>query len=705
MVNFSPRRTIGVANSYVAFSLMFTFISVGTIFYRYYTGSVVNRDISLGYIVGFLINCMLGMITLYALGHIKIVIALFFFFLIIVLFVLFQLNQISEKIDDSGKNIMKTATSFMNNSTNSNGYYSAILNYLKLNTATSWGDFSTYFVKWTKLDDSIRMDNTSINSIYNVFASFINLFIGFPVKLALILVSLVGWVFQAGIYGLYTGLWYAFSSFVANMFSNANISTPSNSFFENISENVRKSLTYSLYLCMFMFFVLIMYSSQDTMRSHPINMLIVAFVFLSVWLGYIFRFKNNEFDDSFNLSMVGLLFFAIYLYNPKNIIDKISGVNMFAIFVLFFYLVGIIFIYNYFPAKPLTANTQKSSASQVANLFENYFGKIVMVLISAAISISVIMFLVASISNMNDDKPSAGVVILNILIVVGMLTLLFNTLDSNRFVRDHPLFKLIVSIILYIPCLLTDLSDWLLSEYYKTKYFTFIIILFEIVFIILYWVLYPELITKMYTGGGNVLVNGPVPLNKERTIGYYGKLILNKNPHLPGLNLAAQNNSYVYAISFWVYLNPMPSQGDNYYSILNYGNNPNVMYNTKTNEFVVFMQQKSCSLTITDPNSQLEPTYTDTNFPLQKWMNVVLNYNGGRLDIFLNSKLVKTSYDVENCIQYDNLTIGQSNGLNAKICNVIYFNNPIDIMTVHNLYNLTKITDVPEIPKQDLFDF
>jgi len=230
------------------------------------------------------------------------------------------------------------------------------------------------------------------------------------------------------------------------------------------------------------------------------------------------------------------------------------------------------------------------------------------------------------------------------------------------------------------------------------------IIIFEIIFIILYWVLYPEIITKLYTGGGSVLISSPVSLNMERTIGYYGKLNVNQNS-LPGLKVPKKHNSYVYAISFWVYVNPMPSQGDNYYSILNYGNNPNVMYNTKTNEFIVFMHQTDCFATITDPNSQLDPIYTNPDFPLQKWMNVVLNYNGGRLDVFLNSKLVKTSYEVENCIQYDNLTVGQLNGLNAKICNVIYFNNPVDIITVHNLYNLTKITDVPEIPKQNLFQF
>ena len=151
----------------------------------------------------------------------------------------------------------------------------------------------------------------------------------------------------------------------------------------------------------------------------------------------------------------------------------------------------------------------------------------------------------------------------------------------------------------------------------------------------------------------------------------------------------------------------MPSQGDKYYSILNYGNNPNVMFNTKTNEFTVFMRtadNNSCPSVIDNVSGQLTAVYSNTDFPLQKWMNIVLNYDGGRLDVFLNSKLVKTSYDVIHCIHYDDLNIGQD-GLNARMCNVIYFSKPIDIITIHNMFNLTKITDVPEIPTRNLFDF
>ena len=148
----------------------------------------------------------------------------------------------------------------------------------------------------------------------------------------------------------------------------------------------------------------------------------------------------------------------------------------------------------------------------------------------------------------------------------------------------------------------------------------------------------------------------------------------------------------------------MPSAGDSQLSILNYGSNPNVMYNPKRNEFSVFMQSSTSDCNVSLEPSEIIPVFTHLNVPLQVWFNVVLNYDGGRLDVFLNAELVKTSFDVISCIRYDELTIGDSSGhLNAKMCNLTYFNAPLDIITIHTMFNITKIEDIPSVPKKDLF--
>jgi hypothetical protein len=77
---------------------------------------------------------------------------------------------------------------------------------------------------------------------------------------------------------------------------------------------------------------------------------------------------------------------------------------------------------------------------------------------------------------------------------------------------------------------------------------------------------------------------------------------------------------------------------------------------------------------------------------LQKWNNITMNYQGGTLDIFYNGKLVKSSAGVvQFATPSDNLSIGDTDGINAQINNLIYFNNPMSLIQISELYNLVKM--------------
>jgi len=402
-------------------------------------------------------------------------------------------------------------------------------------------------------------------------------------------------------------------------------------------------------------------------------------------------------------------------------------------------------LFGVYNKKPPASTTPTIFKGDFKELFTTGYQKLIKGFAGLVVSMALIMLIVSSIKS-GDENPTAGIYILNILIVVGMLTIAFNLIDSDRTLRNHPIFKLIVEIIFYIPCLLSDLADIIMTEYYKTKYFTLVIIVLEIIFIICYWGIYSRIVSKLYTGGGKVLVNSPISLNKIHTVGYYknlskgifiddetsagnmrtktngGQTISGKGafestsfnsvsgkPMKDALGnqiiLKDSNgnyisptkvNTYKYGISCWIYLNPMPSYGENPLHILEYGKNPTVSYSPKKNELTVNVLQADC-------NNHTTAVYTNKDPPIQKWFNLVLNYDGGHLDVFLDSVLVQTSPDVISCVVYDALTVGQLSGLNAKMCNLIYFNTPLDIITIHNLYNLTKIEDIPDIPKRDLF--
>jgi hypothetical protein len=82
--------------------------------------------------------------------------------------------------------------------------------------------------------------------------------------------------------------------------------------------------------------------------------------------------------------------------------------------------------------------------------------------------------------------------------------------------------------------------------------------------------------------------------------------------------------------------------------------------------------------------------YTKNNVLLQKWNNIILNYNGGVLDIFINGELVRSNIDVVPYYTLDNLTIGQDTGIQGGICNVVYFKKPLTVVNIYYLYNLLK---------------
>ena len=75
---------------------------------------------------------------------------------------------------------------------------------------------------------------------------------------------------------------------------------------------------------------------------------------------------------------------------------------------------------------------------------------------------------------------------------------------------------------------------------------------------------------------------------------------------------------------------------------------------------------------------------------LQKWNNIIINYNGGVLDIFLNGELVKSDINVVPYYTLDNLTIGENNGIKGGICNVVYFRHALNSSNIYYLYHMNK---------------
>jgi hypothetical protein len=130
------------------------------------------------------------------------------------------------------------------------------------------------------------------------------------------------------------------------------------------------------------------------------------------------------------------------------------------------------------------------------------------------------------------------------------------------------------------------------------------------------------------------------------------------------------------------------------------------MYNAEKNTLIVITQQKFNNKTvdnelvdIDDKNKKI--IYKNKNFLLQKWNNIIINYTGGTMDVFLNGELVSSAKNIIPYNTLDNLTIGEDNGIKGGICNVIYYNKALDFMSIKGLYNQSKKSNPPVLSENN----
>ncbi|MBN20750.1 MAG: hypothetical protein CL678_05615 [Bdellovibrionaceae bacterium] len=158
---------------------------------------------------------------------------------------------------------------------------------------------------------------------------------------------------------------------------------------------------------------------------------------------------------------------------------------------------------------------------------------------------------------------------------------------------------------------------------------------------------------------GKVLLMKPVYLKNKRYVGGFHEF------HTSNYDI---EYSYNYGISCWVFIRAQPpSFGESYNkytSILNYGDKPNLLYNGSKNTLQIRMN---------NGNNKKKLIHNIKKFPLQRWNNIVINYDSGILDIFLNSKLVASYPNILPYMNMDRLSIGEDNGIGGGICNVVYF--------------------------------
>ena len=81
----------------------------------------------------------------------------------------------------------------------------------------------------------------------------------------------------------------------------------------------------------------------------------------------------------------------------------------------------------------------------------------------------------------------------------------------------------------------------------------------------------------------------------------------------------------------------------------------------------------------------------------QKWNNIVVNYEGGNIDVFFNGVIVGSISGAVPYMTFDTIIAGAENGIMGGVCNINYYTEPLSANTIKTTYKGLRIKNFPYI--------
>ena len=364
------------------------------------------------------------------------------------------------------------------------------------------------------------------------------------------------------------------------------------------------------------------------------------FVFLLyLVLSYVFMFKYDYFG-----------------YNEYNYITNIILI-----------IAGVGFLFS-------LLNKYYSPKQGLEPTFMNVFKRMLLVLSGIGIIFGLIY--VFSYASFYSNLLSLVLTISGTLVALYALNKYLNNLPFIQDLKSSSVFSIIYHLIFLLPCFIFDGGLNVYNDFKNTPGFIFKLLLVEVLIIAGYFLL-PYIIKTIYTHDSKLLLNEPLYLDKQYTIGKFEDLAPSK--------INKFEYEYNYGLSCWIFIDNVGtnynSNASGFVNLINYGDKPTIQYNHKTQTLRVTTQEGI---------DGTEVIYETTDLPLQRWNYFVVNYDGGNTDVFINNKLVGTKAGIIPYMKYDSVNVGQEDGVPGGICNVQYYNSPIDKTTINFEYSTLK---------------
>ena len=498
----------------------------------------------------------------------------------------------------------------------------------------------------------------------------------------------------------------------------------------------------------------------------------------------------------YSLAAVLTLFYYIFNANPYGILSYIRIPLMILTLVVVF---GVLIFIEYYWGHPVFA---QDSLSEMGTNFWKYSMKygFYLLYLSVIALVSYGMYKGIEAGFVFSFQYSMWVTMGLILIV---LTLLNQFVNDKSF--DSPTLDLIKTIVLYIPCLITDAIEYMKRDYANTPSTVFIVFAALVVYIVVFY-LVPFYQKQAYKNDGILLIDKPMYLNRDPvsfttlemnqkildsrpfydrwfqevaykefersrvsavtletrpkppekeyvvppddiTKAYYkesftslsnedqqiipyslfktrvekdyqGSLPPDKNiqeyvmnhpqiltvreklQYLSSMGYASWDAlkyslsgghsfpafQYHYALTAWVYFQEIQSK--DLQLIYSFGSRPSLYYDPLHGALMVIIDYGRASQ---------KTLYKSTSVLFQRWNFIVMNYNYGSLDLFINNNLVGTYPDVLTVLQPDDLLIvgSRSNKNIGGICNMKYYELPIGIRKINSIYQSFRNKKIP----------
>jgi hypothetical protein len=479
-------------------------------------------------------------------------------------------------------------------------------------------------------------------------------------------------------------------------------------------------------------------------------------------LSFLDRFTRKLYANPYHLMKLEFIQYIIfiiliYYYNPLNINTNYPALtNLLVLSVSFIYIVLFIFI------------REKVENKDDVDLVDPTESNILIKFISIIIFFAVFMLFIKGVVWILKYTSIINVVhhMIGLFIFIGILGIAYlylrKSINKAKNAPGRKFSTLVLKFIMYLPCLLVDLVEYVKYQLNLTTKPVWILLGIEGGFIGLYYII-PYLFDKFMTADGLKLLNQPIYLSEETTLGNYKQLhakSLTKTDQT-GMNLdeiystkkneeaqedidatagmdSLDNNSrpglytdpnipknrylawvynklknptwikvetkihpqytdadtkrfrYSYALSGWYYINPQPPNTrtayTTYTNIIKYGNKVNVEYNGKLNSLRVMAAVATIGTDVANkPNDSVE-IYETKEILYQKWNNIVINYDEGYLDVFINGVLVGSRSGVAPYMSFDSVVVGAPTGILGGICNVTYYESPLSKSNIELTY-------------------